>query len=83
MTVKVRELLAELADADPEAEVVMASDAEGNNFSEFAEWGPGWFEADYWEFISPDPEPADDYAGVTEEFVPTDRHVPAICLWPV
>jgi hypothetical protein len=68
---KVKELLLELAEAHPEATVVLSTDAEGNSIryvdevtlNDVLDQG-GW-----------ETEIADGYEG--------DKTLPAVCLWPV
>lgn len=75
---KVKELLAELTKINPELEVVMSKDAEGNNFSPCCETCFGIYEPEttwYGEFDYSDPiQEAGDRPG---------SPVNAVCLWPV
>lgn len=66
---KVKELIELLQKEDPEREVVMSKDAEGNCFSPFVEFSTGTYTPDNtWsgEFRSDE-----------------DKDEKALCLWPV
>jgi hypothetical protein len=76
---KVKELLELLNDVDPEAEVVLSSDGEGNSFSPCADYSPQYrYEADStWngELVSAeDPDEFDE-----ERW---NEAVPCVVLWP-
>jgi hypothetical protein len=75
---KVKELLEILNDVDPEAEVIMSSDGEGNSFSPCADHSAQYrYEADStWrgELVSEDPDEFDE-----ERW---DAAIPCVVLWP-
>jgi hypothetical protein len=83
---KVKELLEVLQAQDPEMEVVLSKDGEGNNFSPYDGWSVGYYLADStWsgEFSSDEhieEASPDDY----EEFYADAKEngVRAVCLWP-
>lgn len=67
---KVKELISELQKLDPEAEVVLSKDSEGNNFSPAADFSIGKY------------CPENTYSG---EFVSEDNEsdsIKAVCIWP-
>ena len=70
MTVK--ELIVQLERRKPDAQVVLARDAEGNDFSPLDSWEAGWYTAET------------TYSG---DFEYRDHEGPreynAVCLWPV
>jgi hypothetical protein len=75
---KVSELIKALSELDPDAEVVMSSDAEGNGFSPLSDVTEGWYEADStWsgEFGCCSDGCDNDQACTGEEN--------AVALWPV
>jgi len=79
---KVKELIEELNKVNPELEVLIARDEEGNGFSFLSGFGFGDFEADRWEveFYSwaKDEDGEEIYPSV--EIKPEDAT--AICFWP-
>jgi hypothetical protein len=82
---KVRELIEALQQEDPEREVIMASDGEGNNYSPLSDYWVGayraettWYGAMGLEALTPE----DMERGFADEDVIKDG-VPALCLSPV
>lgn len=82
---KVKELIDQLQFLDPEAEVVIAKDSEGNGFGPLSEIEPGVYVAEstwsgFWC--------GDEYLGNPDYSQPEDQ-VPnvwagrGVCLWPV
>ncbi len=80
---KVRELIELLEEEDPEAEVVLSRDSEGNDYSPVAEVDDGVYEAETtWngQFYS---NPGEDMDAAQEADWHEVRENPqALCLWP-
>lgn len=71
---KVSELINYLSEENPNAEVILSKDAEGNEYSPLDDLDPGFYiRESTWsgEFITPS-EREDD-----------TKYEPAVCLWPV
>lgn len=78
---KIEKLIKRLQELDPETEVVMSKDAEGNEFSPLCDFSDGFYISDNsWSghFIS-DVEEWEEYY---EQEFPKDAKK-AICLWPI
>jgi len=75
---KVEDLIETLERLDPELEVVLSSDSEGNSFSPCSEYGIGFYVADsayYGSFYN-------DQEELDEENKSTSDAVQAVVLWP-
>ncbi len=78
----VRELITQLQEVDPERVVVIASDPEGNSYSELSSYSSryGFVEDEGAVYIGElGPDELDD--GYTDEDVRADA-VPAVVFWP-
>jgi hypothetical protein len=81
----VAELVAELAKLPQEALVVMAKDAEGNDYSPYSDNNLGWYAAEttYSGEFHTEPDPEDLEEGEEPWDYASDRDfVRAVCLWP-
>jgi hypothetical protein len=79
---KVKELIDILGKLNKDAEVVLSSDGEGNNFSPLAEYGEGvYFPDTTWSGEFLDPKEDADYISECKEN--GDDLVDAIVLWPI
>lgn len=74
---KVKELITLLNGLNPDYEVVLSSDEEGNGYSSISGYAIGEFDKDEKEFLSDD---AEEYFDEGEE--PTVIEVNAIALYP-
>ncbi len=81
----VREFIEELSTLDPEAIVIMSKDGEGNGFSPYSDYTPGFYIAEttwYGEFHSEDE--VEEETEYDEEDRAYYRSQPAaVVLWPV
>lgn len=83
----VAELIAAIADLDPNTVVIQSSDAEGNSKSPTDLVFAGFYRPDtIWsgEFYMPldDEDRASGQYTEEDEYEPEDGDVPAVCLWP-
>jgi hypothetical protein len=84
--VNVRDLIASLSTLDPELPVILAKDAEGNDFSPLTEAEPGMYFADTtwcgYRYPTPEQIRADPSLNEEDDGAPDDA-VRAVFLWPV
>jgi hypothetical protein len=76
---KVSELIAELQKCEPDLEVVVSKDGEGNGYSPAIEAQSGYYDADTtWsgEFYGEEIVGDEDYSQ------PSEKAVGAVCIWP-
>lgn len=79
---KIRQLIAELEKLDPELEVIVSTDSEGNGFDEMRVISPGYnYNPQDREIGISELTEEDINSGYTDEDVMEDG-VPCVVLWP-
>lgn len=81
---KVKDLIKKLQTVDPELEVVMSKDGEGNSHSPFSDFSGGIYEAEStWSGYFTTWIYGEDEDGFDTERAAQPDEWNAICLWPV
>lgn len=79
------EILSELLEVDPEMEIIMSKDSEGNTFSPFADWSAGIYvaETSWYGSVYDINWSADDACMSEEEWIEfLDKNPRSIIFWP-
>ena len=79
---KIKQLIEKLGELNPELEVILASDEEGNSFSFLTGFGYGTFEKDGYEIEFHSWVRDEDGEEIYPEVEVTADDATAICFWP-